>query len=207
MVQHPGRDVHQQHPGKDRERRAGHGEAKGMAHGARVLPAMAPGAHPDRVAPDHPCPDDAAPMSDMAHGSAPLRATPTPSQRAQAYRAPNGWIIFAAVTLFMSGGLSILFGLAALLNGDVVKVGTDDGPVILDFTTWGWVALVAGGVMMLTGLGIGLGAGVARWTAIGFVVVHAALMFGLVSAFPVLAIMIIALDVVILYQLAVHWDG
>jgi hypothetical protein len=146
-------------------------------------------------------------MSDMAQGRTPLRATPTPAQRAEAAATPNGWLIFAAVALFMSGGLSILFGLAALLNGAVLKVGTDDGPMIFDFTTWGWVELITGGVLMLTGVGIGLGVGVARWAAMGFVVVHAALLFGLVSAFPILALMIIALDVVILYQLAVHWDG
>lgn len=140
-------------------------------------------------------------MSDIRHPM-PLTATPTP--RVETY-TPGGWIIFAAVTLFMTGGFNILFGIAALLNDKVVTV-SGQGVMIWDFTTWGWIMIVAGGVMMLTGIGLGLGVGIARWLAIGFVLLNAVFQFGIASAFPLLAILVIALDVVILYQLTVGWS-
>ena len=133
----------------------------------------------------------------------PMTATPGP--RVETYNPPGAWIIFAAVTLFMTGGFNILFGIAALLNDEVVAVG-GDGVMIWDFTTWGWILLVAGVVMMLTGIGLGLGVGIARWLAVGFVMLNAMFQFGIASAFPLLAILVIALDVVILYQLTAGWS-
>jgi hypothetical protein len=96
-------------------------------------------------------------------------------------------------------------GIAALLNNDVVAVG-GDGVAIWDFTTWGWILLVAGVVMMLTGIGLGLGVGIARWLALVFVMLNAMFQFGIASAFPLLAILVIALDVVILYYLTAGWS-
>jgi hypothetical protein len=49
--------------------------------------------------------------------------------------------------------------------------------------------------------------GVARWAAAGFVTLHAILMFPIASAFPVIALIVIALDVIILYELTVGWGA
>jgi hypothetical protein len=139
----------------------------------------------------------------------PLTATPSAAERrasaARTSDVPNGWILFAAVTLFMSGGLTILFGLAALLNDKVVAVGGTDGPVIFDITAWGWVLLIGGIVMSLTGIALALQMTVARWLAVGFVLLHAILMFAVASEFPIFAVLVIALDVVVLFQLTVQW--
>jgi hypothetical protein len=153
-------------------------------------------------------------MSSTPHrgATAPLTATPTAAERERARAAssgafPSGWVLFAAVTLVLSGGMTIIFGIAALLNDKVVEVGGSGGPAIADITVWGWVGIVTGIIMMLTGVGLGLQMGVARWAAAGFVTFHAALMFPIASAFPILAIIIIALDVIILYELTVGWGS
>jgi hypothetical protein len=139
----------------------------------------------------------------------PLTATPSAAERqASAERTadfPNGWVLFTAVTLFMSGGLSMLFGIAALLNDQVIAVGGTGGPVVFDITAWGWVLLIGGFVMGLSGISLALGIGLARWLAVGFVMLHAAIMFAIASEFPAFAVMVIALDVVILFQLTVQW--
>lgn len=139
----------------------------------------------------------------------PLTSTPTAAERrASAARTsdfPNGWILFAAVTLFMSGGLSFLFGLGALLNDRVVAVGGTGGPMVWDITAWGWVLVVGGVVMALTGLALAFQVGVARWLAVGFVMLHAIGMFAIASEFPIFAILVIALDVTVLFQLTVQW--
>jgi hypothetical protein len=160
-----------------------------------------------------PARDRGAIMSSTPHPGAPgaqtpLTATPTAAERRAAERSsdfPTGWILFTAVTLLMSGGMTVLFGLAALLNDKVVSVGGSGGPVILDITAWGWLLLVGGIVMGLTGIALALQVGVARWLAAGFVTLHAIGMFAVATEFPVLAILVIALDVVILYELTVQW--
>ncbi|WCB91868.1 hypothetical protein DSM104299_00546 [Baekduia alba] len=148
-------------------------------------------------------------MASTPHGT-PLTATPSATDRELAARRsafPSGWVLFAAVTLFMSGGMTIVFGFAAVLNDKVVTVGGSGGPAIWDLTAWGWVGIVTGIVMVLTGIGLALQMGVARWAAVGFVTLHAILMFPVASAFPIVAIVVIALDVVILYELTVAWGS
>jgi hypothetical protein len=65
-------------------------------------------------------------------------------------KQPSGWAVFAGVVLFIVGPLDALFGLAAILNDQVVVVG-GHGATIADITTWGWVHLILGSVMALTG--------------------------------------------------------
>jgi hypothetical protein len=134
----------------------------------------------------------------------PLTATPGP--REPTYGPPGVVAIFVAVTLFMAGGFNVLFGIAALLNDEVVAVG-GDGVAIWDFTTWGWIMIVAGVVMMGTGVGLGLGLSSARWFAVGFVTLNALAQFAIASAFPVLAVLLIGLDVVVLYHLTARWNA
>jgi hypothetical protein len=171
--------------------------------------------HPDRVMLAAPPRREHRPiMASTPHprGPTPLTSTPTAAERERnrtAHRGafPSGMIMFAAVTLLMSGGLTVIFGIAALLNDDVVLVGGSGGPAIADLTAWGWVGIVTGIIMMLTGVGLGLQMGVARWGAAGFVTLHAILMFPIASAFPIVALIVIALDVIILYELTVGWDA
>jgi hypothetical protein len=93
-------------------------------------------------------------------------------------RAPTGWATFAGVVLLINGAFGVMFGLAAILNDQVVTVGGDDGVTIWDFTAWGWITLVIGVFMILTACGLFAAAGWARWTAVGFAVVNALVQFG-----------------------------
>ena len=54
----------------------------------------------------------------------------------QARPEPRGWTIFAAVVLLIVGALNALWGLAAVLNGDVLAVG-GRGVIVWNFTAWG----------------------------------------------------------------------
>lgn len=153
---------------------------------------------------------DAATLAAMSQqqfgGPTPMRSTPDPAAaRYEGYEPPGMVIIFAATILFLSGGFNLLFGLAAVLNDAVVSSGGNGGVAIADFGFWGWVMMAAGVAMMLTGIGLGLGVGAARWLAIVFVTLNAIAQFAIASAFPILAIMVILLDVVVLYQLTARW--
>src|SRR5690349_19871701 len=65
----------------------------------------------------------------------------------------SGWAAFAGVMLFIVGSLDALWGLAAILNDNVVIVG-GRGAIIADVTTWGWIHLILGSIVALTGIGL-----------------------------------------------------
>jgi hypothetical protein len=117
----------------------------------------------------------------------------------------SGWVIFAGVVLLIDGVLDALWGLAAVLNNEVITVG-GHGVVVWDITAWGWAHLIVGTLMALTGLGLLAGQGWARWFGILFVSINAIIQFGTFTVFPLWSMLIIALDVVILYQLTVRWE-
>jgi hypothetical protein len=103
------------------------------------------------------------------------------------------------------GSLDALWGLAAILNNEVVVVG-GHGALIFDLTTWGWVQLILGALVGLTGIGLIVGNAVARVLGISLLAINAILQIVWFSAAPLWAFLIIILDVVIIYQLMVNWS-
>ncbi len=118
---------------------------------------------------------------------------------------PNGWLAFASILLFINGLFGAFWGLTAILNDEVLRVG-GRGVVVLDFTTWGWIVLILGIVLITTSVGLVLGWAAARWLAVVFTTLHALAQFGALTAFPLWSILVISLDIVILYNLFVRWQ-
>jgi hypothetical protein len=125
--------------------------------------------------------------------------------RYAAERQPSGWTVFAGVLLLIVGSLDALYGLAAILNNEVVIVG-GQGVIIADITTWGWIHLILGSLVAATGLGLFAGAQAARLAAVFFVAVNAVAQIVWFPAAPLWAFLIIILDVTIIYQLTVRWE-
>jgi hypothetical protein len=130
----------------------------------------------------------------------------TPNRSLPAGAGPNGWLAFAAIMLFLNGTFGALFGLAAVLNDDVVTVGGSGGVVLWDISAWGWFSIAIGLLMVTTGVGLVTGNSAARWLAVAFTCLSALLQFAYISAFPLWSIFVIVLDVVILYQLVARWQ-
>jgi hypothetical protein len=120
-------------------------------------------------------------------------------------RQPTGWTFFAGALMVIVGSLDALWGLAAILNDDVVLVG-GEGVIIADVTTWGWVHLILGSIVACTGLGLFTGAEWARFTAIFFVAINAVAQVVWFPAAPLWAFLLIVLDVTIIYQLTARWE-
>lgn len=128
----------------------------------------------------------------------------------QSSRPPAGgqrstWIAFAGVMMVILGSLDALWGLAAILNNEVVVVG-GHGALIFDLTAWGWVQLILGALVGLTGVGLIVGNAVARVLGISLLAINAILQIVWFSAAPLWAFLMIILDVVIIYQLMVNWS-
>jgi len=136
-------------------------------------------------------------------------ATTAPSATTSAPRAEfeaSGWVTFAAITLFVVGFFDAMWGLGAILNDKVVTVG-GAGVTVLDFTTWGWAHLILGSVMMASSFALMAGRGWARGLAIVLAVLAAIGQIGTISAFPLYALMVITLSVIVVYQLTARWPA
>jgi hypothetical protein len=120
-------------------------------------------------------------------------------------RQPTGWTVFAGVLLFLVGSLDALWGLAGILNDEVVFVG-GQGVIVADVTTWGWVHLILGSIVAITGMGLFAGASWARMAAVFFVTVNAISQIVWFPAAPLWAFLLIILDVTIIYQLTARWE-
>ena len=120
-------------------------------------------------------------------------------------RQPTGWTVFAGALMLIVGSLDALWGLAAILNDDVVFVG-GQGVIIADVTMWGWIHLILGSIVAVTGLGLFAAADWARFTAIFFVSINAVAQIVWFPAAPLWAFLIILLDVAIIYQLTARWE-
>jgi len=130
-------------------------------------------------------------------------ATPdrTPTERPM-----SGWVAFAAAMMFIIGFLNFFYGLAAIVNDQVVVVG-GHGAIIADITTWGWITLILSLVLLLTAYGLVVSSAWARWTAVFLVGLNAIEQVWIFPAAPLWALIVIALDVIVIYHLTVRWDA
>jgi magnesium-transporting ATPase (P-type) len=129
-------------------------------------------------------------------------ATP---DRTREVRGPTGWVLFAGTIMVLVGFLNFFYGLAAIVNDEVVVVG-GHGAIIADLTTWGWVTLVVAVILVLTGFGLFTGAAWARVVGIMIVGLNAIEQVWVFPAAPLWAFIVILLDVIIIYNLTARWS-
>lgn len=116
-----------------------------------------------------------------------------------------GWIWFAALALILVGTFNVIHGLVAVFE-DNVLVAAGQTLAVLDLTTWGWVHTVAGALQIVVGFALFTGARWARIAAIVLVMLNAVAQLAALNAQPTWAIIVIALDVVVLWALVVHGE-
>ena len=129
-----------------------------------------------------------------------MAAAPPPRRAAR----PSGWavggVIFAACVMSLVGSFQILAGLVALID-DQFYVVSRNYTYNIDTTGWGWIHLIIGILVLLTGLGL-----FARqsWAGVGaiFIVMLSALSnFLFIPYYPFWALLLIALDVWVIWAL------
>jgi len=147
-------------------------------------------------------------MSDI-HASQPPGAGTgrPPPQHAAAEAQPTGWvgwIVFAGVALLVLGAFSIIEGLVAVFQRSYYLATVGRLPVHVGYATWGWVHFGIGVAAILIGLGLMTGALWARVLGIAIAVASAIINMGFMAAYPVWSFIIIAMNILIIYALAVH---
>ena len=110
-----------------------------------------------------------------------------------------GMIFFASVMMVMIGFFHAMYGLAAILNSTfIVRAG--DYFLQLDATTWGWIHLIAGILILIAGWSLFSGATWARVVGITLALISAIANFASIPYYPFWSILIIALNVVLLWE-------
>ncbi len=116
-----------------------------------------------------------------------------------------GWIAFAGMMMLMVGVFNLISGMAAVFN-DEIFVTAGNLTVLLDVTTWGWVHIVLGLALAGTGLALVSGQTWARVVGVVLVMVNMASQLVALPAYPWWAMIVIAVDVVVLWAIIVHGD-
>jgi len=105
--------------------------------------------------------------------------------------------------MMMLGVLNAISGLAAIFN-DSLFVNSGRGILIFNLTTWGWIHLILGLVVVATGFALMSGAMWARVVGTGVVMLNMATQLIFLPAYPFWGLLIIALDVLVLWAIIVH---
>jgi uncharacterized membrane protein (DUF2068 family) len=108
--------------------------------------------------------------------------------------------------MLIMGALDFFQGLIAVVR-DQYYVMTPDQIIVFDRSTWGWLTLFWGIVLMFAGLGLLSRSSWARWFAIVAGSITFILQLGFVgsSQYTLWALTVLTLNIVVLYALIVHW--
>jgi hypothetical protein len=123
------------------------------------------------------------------------------SERPSAWAA--GYAAFAGVVLVMIGFFQAIAGLVAILDDEFYVVGREY-VFQFDVTTWGWIHLILGIVVLASGFGVFTGNVAARTIGVLVAAISGAAAFLWLPWYPVWAIVIIALDVAVIWALTMH---
>lgn len=118
----------------------------------------------------------------------------------------SGRVRFAGVLVILLGGFNLIQGIAAAAKEEIFAV-TPDGLLVWDYDGWAAVWFVLGAVQLLVGLGILGGKQWARVLGIVILMVVAMFQIAFLVAFPLWAVLTIALAVVAINALLVHGEA
>jgi hypothetical protein len=114
-----------------------------------------------------------------------------------------GFILFAAIMMLMSGIFQAIQGLVAIFENEFY-VATRNYLFQFDATTWGWIHLIGGIIVVLAGWGLLSGQTWARTVAIIVAVLSAIANFAFIPYYPFWSLLIITLDIFVIWAVAAH---
>jgi len=117
--------------------------------------------------------------------------------------AAVGYIMFASFILIMIGIFHAIDGLAAIIN-DTFYQQVGDYVFKFDATTWGWIHLIGGIIVLIAGFSLYGGAIWARTVGVIVALISAIASFASLPYYPIWSILIIVLDVCVIWALTLH---
>jgi len=113
-----------------------------------------------------------------------------------------GWVFFAASMLGLAGIIGVIHGIVTATKSSFYVSGSRyvfSGP-----STWGWIMIIVGVITIFASFGVFRGAQWARYYGIGIAYLQALVQLLSIQAYPFWSLCIFALDVLVVYGLAVY---
>ena len=132
----------------------------------------------------------------------------TESPRGSSYDLEDkgaGWLVFSASMLGLAGIIGLIHGIVTATKSSFYVSGSRyvfSGP-----STWGWFMIIMGVIAIMAAFGIFRGASWARWTGMGIAALQAIVHLLSIQAYPFWSLCVFALDVLVIYGLAVYGGG
>jgi hypothetical protein len=114
-----------------------------------------------------------------------------------------GWTTFAALMMMLIGFWHAMAGLVAILDDGFYGAARE---YVFSFntTTWGWIHLIVGIIVLLAGVGLFRGAVWARTIGVIMAAVSGLVGFAWLPYFPVWGVIFIASAVAVIWALTAH---
>jgi hypothetical protein len=114
-----------------------------------------------------------------------------------------GWTWFAGFMMILIGVWHGIAGLSAIIDDQFYTV-TKNYVLKFDVTTWGWIHLILGILVLLAGFGVFAGAVWARTVGVILAILSAIAAFGWIPWYPVWGILIAIAAISVVWSLTVH---
>ena len=114
----------------------------------------------------------------------------------------QGLVTFAGVMILIAGVLNTLYGIAAIDKANFFI--RDAKYVVADLATFGWLVLILGAVQIFAAFAIWQGTPWGRWFGVACASVNIILQMLWIPAAPVLALTLLAMDIVVIYGLLAY---
>jgi hypothetical protein len=106
--------------------------------------------------------------------------------------------------MVITGGMNAIQGLAALFRDETYWVTLSGAVVTFDVTTWGWIHLIFGILLIVIGIMLTRGSMVARVLGIVLVGLNLIAQFSWSTLYPFWALIAIAINIFVVYALVMH---
>jgi hypothetical protein len=130
-----------------------------------------------------------------------------PSHAAEPEAPPTamtfGLIVFAGTMMVISGAFEAMSGLVALFE-DEFYVSTPKYFLEFDATTWGWIHLLLGLLVVSAGCAVFAGQAWGRIVGIVLAALSALANFAFVPYYPFWSMLVITLDILVIWALTAH---
>ena len=114
-----------------------------------------------------------------------------------------GFTMFAGVMMILIGSFHAIAGLSGIIKDDFYAI-TPNYILEFDSTTWGWIHLIGGIVVLLAGISVFKGSVWARTVGVLVAGISAIVSFAWIPIYPIWSLIIIAVDVAVIWALTAH---
>lgn len=125
----------------------------------------------------------------------------TVSGQREQLQVVDGFMVFAGVMFLVGAAANLIWGLGAL---DAKSYLPESGLLFSSLETWGWVSILWAAACLLTGVAVLAGANSAVPMGITVAGISAVFWLFALPVLPIFALVVIAIDALIIYQLAIR---